>query len=160
MTATHKESDSREPDFSPYPLAALAAAFAAGVLLTRLTSLTLAPCVALAALAAVAALLAAFKNMNTAAARLVVLAFTCAGASLSSIEARASRDGTRLRSFYERGLIGPAEPLEVTGVLERTPELAPDGLLLALRVERVRRGSVESPCAGRVELFARVGEHH
>ncbi|HEX8560883.1 MAG TPA: ComEC/Rec2 family competence protein [Pyrinomonadaceae bacterium] len=145
---------SAEPDFGFHPLAALAAAFAAGVLLARLTSAPPAACVTLAALATASAVYAAAKRRGTAAARLVVLAFACAGASLSSVEAEAARSETRLRSLYERGLVGRGEPLEVTGVLERAPELAPDGLLLALRVERVRRRSSESPCAGRVELFA------
>ncbi|HEX8500871.1 MAG TPA: ComEC/Rec2 family competence protein [Pyrinomonadaceae bacterium] len=150
------DEPSRRTDFSAYPLAALAAAFAAGVLLARLASATPSACVALSALATAAAALAAFKRREAAAARLVVVAFACAGASLSALEAKASRAGTRLRSFYERGVIAPGDPVEVTGVLERAPELAPGALLLALRVEGVRHKTTETACTGRVELFAPV----
>jgi competence protein ComEC len=146
----------RTPDFGAYPLAALAAAFAAGVLFARLAPAPAWACVTLAALVSASATFAALKKRETAAALLVVLAFACAGAALSSLGERASRAETRLRSFYERGVVAPGEPVELTGVVERAPELAPDGLLLSLRAERVRHGSRESPCAGRVELFAPV----
>lgn len=146
----------RRPDFSPYPLAALAAAFAAGVLLARITYAPPSPCVALAAAASASVFFAAFKKRDAAAARLVVLAFACAGASLQSLEARAARAETRLRGLYERGEVAPGEPVELTGVLERAPELAPDGLLLTLRAESFRRGEGERRASGRVELFAPV----
>ncbi|HEY0170246.1 MAG TPA: ComEC/Rec2 family competence protein, partial [Pyrinomonadaceae bacterium] len=147
---------SDKSDFSAYPLASLAAGFASGVLLVRVSGAGPTPCVALAALATLAALLASWKKRDGAAALLVVLAFACAGAALSSLEAEASRAGTRLRSFYERGLIESGAPVELTGVVERAPESAPGGLVLALRVEAVRHRSEESRCDGRVELFAPV----
>ncbi|HEX8721683.1 MAG TPA: ComEC/Rec2 family competence protein [Pyrinomonadaceae bacterium] len=145
---------SSSPEFSAYPLAVLAAAFAAGVLLARLPPAPPAPCVAAAALAAAAALFAFLKKRDAACARLVVLAFACAGGALYALEAKAARAESRLRGFYERGEIAPGEPVELTGVLERAPELAPRGMLLALRAESVRHRSAESACAGRVELFA------
>ncbi|MCA1621636.1 MAG: ComEC/Rec2 family competence protein [Acidobacteria bacterium] len=150
------DSASRRTDFSAYPLAALAAAYASGVLLARVAGAPPAPCVTVAALATLAALLAAWKRREGAATLLLLLSFVCAGAALSSLEARAARAETRLRGFYERGRIAPGDPVELTGVIERAPESAPGGLLLALRVEAVRHKSVESPCAGRVELFAPV----
>jgi competence protein ComEC len=142
------------PDFGEYPLAFIAAAFAVGILLARSAGVAPAPCIALAAAFSTSALLAAFKKKNATAARLVLLAFACAGASLSSIETKAARAGTRLRSFYERGELAPGDPIEVTGVLERAPELAPDGLVLSLRLEALRFREQERPCSGRVELFA------
>jgi competence protein ComEC len=143
-------------DFSSYPLAFVAAAFAAGVLTARLAELSPAPCVVLAAFVSASALFAAVKKKNTDAARLVLLAFACAGASLSAIETEAARAGTRLRSFYERGELAPGDPVELTGVLERAPEVAPDGLVLSLRAESLRYKEVERACTGRVELFAPV----
>ena len=150
------DASSQRTDFNAYPLAALAAAFAAGVLLARVTGATPAPCVALAALTALVALAAALKKRDSAAAFIVLLAFAGAGASLSSLEAEAARTGVRLRGLYERGLIAPGEPVELTGVVERLPESTPGGLLFALRVETVRHRSIERACAGRVELFAPV----
>jgi competence protein ComEC len=144
------------PNFSAYPLAVLAAAFALGVLLAHLTFAPPAACVTLAALASVSALTAAVTNRHAAATLLAVMAFACAGAALSSAEVSAARGSTRLRSFYERGLIFPGEPVELLGVLERAPEIAPDGLLLSLRVEELRYKTQEHSCTGRVELFAPV----
>ena len=146
----------RTSDFSAYPLAALAAAFASGVLLARLSSAPPLACVTLAALASASALFAFLKKQDAGATRLVVLTFACAGGALASLEAEAARGEARLRSFYERGVVAPGEPVEVTGVLERGPEIAPGGLVLSLRVERLRHRSVESDCAGRVEMFAPV----
>jgi competence protein ComEC len=141
--------------FSEHPLVVLAAAYAAGVLLARLTHAPPSICVTLAALTSTSAFIAALRSRE-ATARLVVLAFACAGAALSSIESRASGDESRLRGLYESGRIASAEPVELTGVLERAPEIAPGGLLLSLRVEAVRHKSIETSCGGRVELFAPV----
>jgi competence protein ComEC len=143
-------------NFSEYPLVILAAAYASGVLLARLSNAPPSACVAPAALASASAVFALLKKREVAAARLVVLAFACAGAALSSVESRESAGDARLRGLYESGRIASAEPVELTGVIEREPEIAPDGLLLSVRVEAVRHKSAETACGGRVELFAPV----
>jgi ComEC/Rec2-related protein len=142
--------------FSSHPLVALAAAFAAGVLLARLAPSPLTLSTTVAALATASAVVAAFREKSAGDARLVVLAFACAGFALASVEARGSRAESGLRNFYERGGVEPDEPVELTGVVERAPEIAPDGLVLSLRVEGLRHKSEERDCAGRVELFAPV----
>ena len=149
---------SHRPNFSAHPLVALAASFAAGVLLVRLTHASLAVCLVPAALAAAAAAFAVLKKNCAHATLLVAAAFVCAGALLASAEERSENALTRLRNLYERGAVAPGEPVELTGVLERAPEVAPDGLLLALRVEVLRYKADERACAGRVELFAPVGD--
>src|SRR2546421_129375 len=149
---------SRRTNFSTHPLVALASAFAAGVMIARLAPQPPAPCVVIAALATASAVVAALKKRHAVALWLVVLAFACAGAVLASVEARENRDESRLRSFYERGSPAPGEPVELTGVLERAPEIAPDGLVLALRVEGLRYKTGEHACAGRVELFGPARE--
>jgi competence protein ComEC len=148
---------SHRRNFVEYPLAALAAAFAFGVLLSSLTSASLKLCLTLAALASVSAIISTLKR-HASASYFVLLALAFAGASLASIEARDARTDSRLRTLYERGLIEPGEPVELTGVLERAPEYAPDGLLFDVRVERVRARSVERECVGRVEFFAPVAD--
>ncbi|HWS88459.1 MAG TPA: ComEC/Rec2 family competence protein [Pyrinomonadaceae bacterium] len=140
-------------NFGEHPLVVLAAAYASGVLLARLTHAPPSVCVTLAALTSALAFFVAFKRRG-AAARLVVLAFACAGAALSSVELKESAGEARLRGLYESGRVASGEPVELTGVLERAPEIAPDGLMLSLRVEAVRHRSVETSCGGRVELFA------
>lgn len=140
--------------FNPFPLVALAAAFAAGVLLARLSSAALSTCVAAAAVFTVAAAVSTLKNRLCAASLLVLPAFALTGASLALIEARGG--GPRLRNLYKEGVIEPGWPVEVTGVLGRAPEVAPDGLVLSLRAESLRLKDAERACAGRVELFASI----
>ena len=142
-------------NYGEHPLVALAAAYASGVLLARLAHAPVRACVTLAALTSALALIAAFKRRRVAA-RLVAAAFLCAGAALSSVETSEAARALRLRLLYESGRIAAADPVELTGVLERAPEIAPDGLLITLRVEAVRRREAEVSCGGRVELFAPV----
>ncbi|HYH86445.1 MAG TPA: ComEC/Rec2 family competence protein [Pyrinomonadaceae bacterium] len=148
LTAPHR------PNFSAHPLAALAAAFAVGVLLARLVSPPLSLCLTLAAIITVSTALATLWNRLALATWLVVVAFVCAGASLAALEGRRAHGDTRLRSFYERGEIAPGDPVDLTCVLERAPEIMPDGLMLSLRVEAARFKATDQACSGRVELFA------
>jgi competence protein ComEC len=126
-------------------------------LLSSLTNAHVNLCLTLAALASLAALVSTLKR-RTYTSYLILAAFVLAGATLASIEARDARAESRLRTLYERGAIEPGEPVEVTGVLERAPEYAPDGLLFDLRAERVRSRGAERACAGRVEFFAPVAD--
>jgi ComEC/Rec2-related protein len=125
------------------------------VLLARLAHPPLAECLIFAALAAATALFA-FLKKHARATLLVAAAFVCAGAALASADEWRESATARLRSLYERGAVLPGEPVELTGVLERAPEITPDGLLLPLRVEVLRYKADERACSGRVELFAPV----
>ena len=147
---------SHRPSFSAHPLVALAASFAAGVLLARLAQPPLVACLTVTALATASAAFAFLKKKYARATLLVVAAFACAGALLASAGERSEDAGTRLRTLYERGMVAPGEPVELTGVLERAPEIAPDGLLLTLRVEAMRYKADERALSGHVELFAPV----
>jgi competence protein ComEC len=144
-------------NFGERPLAALAAAFAAGVLLSSNTPANHILYLTLAALAFASAIVSTLKA-HASASYLVVVAFVFAGASLASLEARDSRAESRLRVLYEQGLIAAGEPVELTGVVERAPEYAPGGLLFDVRVERVSLRGVERECAGRAEFFAPVAD--
>jgi competence protein ComEC len=141
--------------FSAYPLVTLAAALTTGVLLTHACKLPPAPCLVSGVVVTLFAAVALRRERLAGAARLVVCAFVCAGAALAAVEAGPA-DAPRLRKLYEQGQLASGDPVEVTGVLERAPEPAPDGLVLALRVESLRHGGLERVCAGRVELFAGV----
>ncbi len=144
-----------QPFFSPHPLAQTAFAFALGILLTHVntTQSLLRWPLACGALCIALTLLACYQQKFTAATLLLHIAFVCAGASLAIIEQRNS--GTdRLRYFYDVGWIESGEPVEVTGVLTRAPEVAPDGFYLALRVEQIRYKTNEARATGTVQLFA------
>ncbi|HEV2706571.1 MAG TPA: ComEC/Rec2 family competence protein [Pyrinomonadaceae bacterium] len=145
----------RRPSYSLLPLFLLASAFAAGILCERLAAPPLAPTLLCGLSAALASLLSFFRRNRRAATNttLVIVAFACAGAGLSAVERRSVGE-ERLRRFYEDGRIEEGAPVELTGVLVRPPEVAPDGLALRLRVERLRHRGEERACTGAVELFA------
>ncbi|HYE13468.1 MAG TPA: ComEC/Rec2 family competence protein, partial [Pyrinomonadaceae bacterium] len=128
--------------------------FASGVLLSALAAPPLAACLAACAAATAFALLSLKRKRLPAATRSIVFAFACAGAALGVIEARPGASG--VRAFYESGKLRSGDPVELTGVMERAPEEAPDGLALSLRVESLRHGAREERATGRVELFATV----
>ncbi|MCA1636193.1 MAG: DUF4131 domain-containing protein [Acidobacteria bacterium] len=151
-----KRAVTHKPSFNAYPLVVLAAAFSCGVLLASFSPPPPAPYLIGGVCLTSCAVVAFVKNRLALSSCVAVAAFVCAGAALASIgEARVGE--TRLRSFYERGQVISGEPLELTGVLERALEVAPDGLLFTLRVERLRRGgTAERAASGRVEFFAPV----
>ncbi|HVF43990.1 MAG TPA: ComEC/Rec2 family competence protein, partial [Pyrinomonadaceae bacterium] len=144
-------------NFGEYPLAWLAASFSLGVLISTLTPVRLNLCLTLAALASAAALVSTLRR-RAYTSYFILAAFALAGATLASLEARDARADSRLRTLYERGVIEPGEPVEVTGALERAPEYAPDGLVFYVRAERALSRGVERACAGRVEFFAPVAD--
>ncbi|HYX42730.1 MAG TPA: ComEC/Rec2 family competence protein, partial [Pyrinomonadaceae bacterium] len=139
--------------FNSHPLIWLAALFAAGVLLAHICAPRLYWALACAALYTATALAACAGRRLSYALLLLSAAFVCAGASLALIEQR-SGGAERLQRYYEDGRIEAGAPVELTGVLARAPEVAPDGLYLALRVERIRYKTAETQATGAVELFA------
>ncbi|HEX8633978.1 MAG TPA: ComEC/Rec2 family competence protein [Pyrinomonadaceae bacterium] len=146
---------SHRPSFNPHPLALLAASFAAGILLARLLAPPLFISLFASALTTLLALLA-FKRRRPGLATLsVVLAFVSVGVALAGVEGRDIGAG-RVRRLYEEGRIVSGDPVEVTGLIERAPEFAPDGFYLRLGVEWLRVRGAEQAAGGAVELFAPV----
>ncbi|HZH29221.1 MAG TPA: ComEC/Rec2 family competence protein [Pyrinomonadaceae bacterium] len=152
QTAPHR------PSFNPHPLALLSASFAAGILLARLASPPLFITLLLSALAMLAALVAFRRRRAVTATVFVVLAFASVGASLGRVSERRDASVASVRSLYEEGRVASGDPVELTGVVERAPEIAPDGFYLALGVERLRAHGAEQSVTGAVELFAPVGD--
>jgi competence protein ComEC len=146
------------PAFNQHPLAWLAASFANGILLAYLASPPLYLLTVSGALCTLLALFACKRRQGTLATLSLVLAFVCMGACVSQVEARRSVGVERVRRLYEEGRVVSGEPLEVTGVIVRAPEFAPDGFYLTLRSERVRVRGTEQAAAGAVELFAPAGD--
>jgi competence protein ComEC len=143
----------RQAHFHTQPLALLAAAYAAGVLLAHARAPSLRWALAGGALCFITAAVALVHHRLICATLFVCAAFMCAGLALSLVEQR-STGADRVRRLYDDGLIGADEPLEVTGVLARAPEVAPDGLYLAFRVEQVKRKMRDVTATGTLELFA------
>ena len=88
---------------------------------------------------------------------LVVVAFGATGASLAMFEQRGV-ETDRVRRLYDDGRVASGDPVELTGVVERAPEIAPDGFYMTLRVESRRSSEGERAASGRVQFFAPVQE--
>lgn len=143
--------------FAAHPLAQLAAALALGVLTEMYFVVPLALLVSLAASAtlfAVVTLLRRQKRLSVATGFVTVAALLL-GWTLASIE-RNRVPGDQLKRLLNEGTLRVGEPVEVTGVLERDPEIAPERLYLFLRVEKVRSRGRERNASGELVLLAPV----
>ena len=146
-----------QPSFHPHPLLPLAASFAAGVLLARVAAVPLPLWIALGITATLLAFLPLKSRRLRHATVLVTVAFACAGGALACAEAQGVA-ADRVRRLFEEGRLESGAPVEVTGVLTRAPEVAPGGLFIVLRAERVAFGGAEREAGGAVQLFAPVHE--
>lgn len=80
-----------------------------------------------------------------------------AGGGLWEInESRVGRD--RVRRLFDRGELKPDEPIEVRGVLNSSPELAPDRIYLSIEVERVATLGRELATNGMVQVVVPFNE--
>jgi competence protein ComEC len=136
--------------FAVNPLAQLAGAFAIGVLAALYLPIPLAWFIgsaALATLLAVGLLLANIKNRGAKsglglATILTMVSILFIGATVASIE-KNRVSANQLRSLIQKGTVAVGDPVELTGVLERDPEIAPERLYLQLRLERIRSRPIE-----------------
>lgn len=141
------------PSFSPHPLALVAVAYACGVLLAHVAALPLRATLTFSTLCAALTLVAYSKQKYVTATLLLLAAFGGAGAMLAG-SAQQDVGGNQLRRVYDAGWIASGEPVELTGVIERAPEVAPDGLFFALSSEQLKYKTYTARATGTVELFA------
>lgn len=142
-----------QPDFLPHPLAVLAASFALGIIVARFTGLPINLLLAGSGACSLAAVYSFIRRRAGMISWLLALAFFCMGAALFVLE-KSGQTAGRLARLYDEGAIKSGEPVEVTGVIERAPEAAPDGFYLTLSVERLSFKGEEREIYGRVLLFA------
>ncbi len=145
-------------DFHPFPLAQLAAALALGILAGSALALPLLILIPLSALATGLAAGAFLTHRVGLAAILLTVVAVMLGSTLASIE-RSRVPANQLRRLLdEKGkqtfLVG--EPLELTGVLTRDPEVSPGRWYLELRVESVRSREMEQRVSGVVMMLMPV----
>ena len=136
-----------------FPLTLLASAFASGILCQLFFVAPLSLLVSLGALTTVLASVALLKAKESLAALFVLLAVLLLGSLLASIE-KANVPGHQLKRMLAEGIIAVGEPIELTGVLERDPELAPERSYIFLRVEKLRLKAMEREASGEVVLLA------
>jgi competence protein ComEC len=138
-----------------HPLAQLGAAFGLGILGVSYFAVPLTLIFLLGAIATLTAFAALLADRTAAAVMFVTLAMLFLGATLASIE-KDRIPANQLRRLINEGVVAVGEPVELTGVLERDPEIAPQRLYLELRVESIRSRSIDREASGVVILLAGV----
>ncbi len=93
----------------------------------------------------------------TPAILLVTAALICAGVVLSLIDSRPMARN-RIARLQDEGIIGPGDPVELTGVVFGEPEPAPQSFYLTVRVESINFKGVQRDASGTVFLLAPVRE--
>lgn len=141
--------------FAAHPLAQLAAAFVLGILGASYFVVPLSLLVLLGVLTTLVAIAALPANKTRLATMFVTGAMVFLGGSLASIE-KNKVPANQLRRLINEGVIAVGEPVELTGVLERDPEIAPERLYLEFRVESIRYRSIDREASGIVMLLASV----
>lgn len=133
--------------FFVHPLATLAAAFSLGIILVEVFPVSLVPLFVTLSVASLASLISRRSNI---AIVFLGIAFITAGGTAASIENGLRPD--RLKLMLDNGIINSV-PVELTGVLVRQPELAPEAVYLTLRIESLRAKGVEKSITGNVTLL-------
>lgn len=141
--------------FSAQPLAELAIAFVLGILGSSYTALPIALLVLSGVFATLVAIAALRADRTRLATIFAIVAMLLVGASLASIE-KNEVPANQLRRLINEGVIAVGEPVELTGVLQRDPEIAPQGLYLEFRVKSIRYRSIERDASGVVMFLAGV----
>jgi len=136
-----------------YPLAWLAAVFAAGILAS--SGITLSVWVWLGGSLLCAVCARVLRWRQRAAAVFMLLAFFCAGGLLQKVEVLSVRSD-RLKVLYDSGTFSSGEPVELTGTIAREPELAVNGFFLWVTGENLTYKNTEAKVSGTVRFFVPV----
>src|SRR5262245_7163125 len=87
--------------------------------------------------------------------RMVVVSLLCgclaAGGAIWEID-RNTTGSDRVERLFERGELQIDEPVEILGILNNSPELAPDRIYLSLSIEKIATLGRERPASGCVQL--------
>lgn len=148
-------SDRRLSGANYFPLAELAAAFAAGVLL-RHTSASFTLIVGGAILSTFSGLAFLVCNRTRLATVSLLVAFMFCGGTLAFLEMRPP-EPNRVKKLLEDGvIIKSGGPVEITGLLQRNPEVSWESIYLTLRVERISVNGSDRSASGLVTLIAPI----
>ena len=123
-------------DFQSHPFIILAAAFAFGIVVIQIVPISqrvlLSITVAVSLCSVAGLVLLRWLNATI----LLCVAFVFAGATLAAVE-KHSRPADSLSILLDQGIVSAGQPVQLTGVLARQPEAAPEGFYLTLRVEKL-----------------------
>jgi competence protein ComEC len=144
--------ESKSQKFAPHPLAQLATAFAVGILGAQYFIISISLLISSAAFASLlggVTLLVHIRTKNPngikklrVATLFVAVTTLLLGASLATLE-RSEVPADQIKRLINEGTVSVGEPVELTGVLERDPEVASERLYLQLRVQRIRARSIK-----------------
>ncbi len=159
---THPGSSFRSAFAAPgaiaaYPLAQLAWAFALGILAGNYLPSLLWLFISGGALISVGAITTLLKHKLQLATVLVMCAIVFLGGAFAIVE-KTRIPANQIRRLLAQQAIKVGEPVELTGVLEQEPELAPERLYVRLKAQRIRSGNTVTQTSGVVMLLARVSK--
>ncbi len=143
------------PSAFMFPLAPLAVFFAVGALIGLRLNVSPTVIVSLTSGCGLLSAVALLRRKSQIAMVLITLSFLLAGIMLALLE-RGSRPRGSVKQLIQSETIRVGEPVEITGVLQREPEIAAGRCHLNLQVERVRSQSVEREASGNVPLLVAV----
>ena len=128
--------------FGANPLAQLSVSFALGILAALSFEVSPKPVIFGSAICSVIAVLSLLRKRQRVMPLVLTLAIGLLGASLAAVE-KFQVPGDQIKRLIEAGVVRVGEPVELTGVLERDPEIAPERLYFQLRVHTIRSRVIE-----------------
>jgi competence protein ComEC len=141
-------------EFSPQPLLWLAASFGAGICIASLVFMNFKVLLFLSGLFASTVVYFCRQNQFRVATLTLLFCFFCAGFAAGS-SARSSRSGPQsVRQLYDSGTLSASDPVEVSGVIVRAPEPAPDGSYLTIAIDNIEIRGTETKTRGTIGLWA------
>jgi competence protein ComEC len=142
--------DAPRKHFTPYPLAAVASAFALGIVVQSALSIGFS---LLATIFVVAALAAYMSRRSIAGTILILVVFLVLGSLCFWIERNNIRTD-RIQSLIDSGEIPSGDPVELTGRLCESPEPTTEGSVLTLAVENITYRGKTLPASGTAEVYS------
>ena len=142
-----------QPLFAQHPLAQLAVAFSAGILVSNLLPNGLKSLLTLFAVLSTTSLVAFLRDKRSSAVLSLLLAMFFAGAYLALLEKQmAPTNG--VKQLIAEGVVGTNDPVELTGTLDGPAEFAREEIYLKLKVESLNNKRVERKASGAILLLA------
>ncbi|MEO8433528.1 MAG: ComEC/Rec2 family competence protein [Pyrinomonadaceae bacterium] len=146
---------SNGPSFVTYPLALVAMAYVCGILAGHYCVVPLNPALIIlcggTVLATLLVVFPAVHQTRYAVSALICFGFLCAGGAMTLL--LKDHPANSIAHFYDKGWIESGDPVEITGILDQAPEVAPDRLYLTVRAEQLRYKATDQPVTGRI-LFS------
>jgi len=143
------------PSAFMFPLALLAAAFAIGTLIGLRVSVPRPVIVSVTLVCGLLSTIALLRRKKLIAVALVTLSLLLSGVMLALLEKGDLPRGS-VKQLIQSGIIRVGDPVEITGILQREPEIAPGRRHLNLLVERITAAGAEREASGVVTLLVAV----